>query len=172
MDRRFPNCQGPAESTDLAASDSPAKPASQNPMKTLWQTIYLVSACMMCSCATTEHATSPGKGGTKYFTIAGMIDGSEQFVFTQNKITWTHKSWGKPEDMMFGGQSWPELTQTPKEWLAAGKLDLSKARITKREGRDTIALEITPDGFVLYLADAPNGAGFYSVTIAVPAAVR
>jgi hypothetical protein len=47
-------------------------------------------------------------------------------------------------------------------------LDLHKATIVQRKGRDTIALERTTAGFDLYLNDSPNGAADYEVTISIP----
>ncbi len=71
--------------------------------------------------------------------------------------------------MVFGGELWLDLTRTPPIWLeTAAHLDLTKAWIVKRQGRDVIALEQTPDGFDLYLCDSPNGAADYEVVIAIP----
>ena len=67
------------------------------------------------------------------------------------------------------GEPWTKLDQTPAAWRDySRRLDLSKARIVQRQGRDVIALEQTPDGFDLYLCDSPNGAADYDVTVAIP----
>jgi hypothetical protein len=47
-------------------------------------------------------------------------------------------------------------------------VNLQRARIQTRTGRDLIVLETTAEGFDLYFADTPMGAGKYSVTIAIP----
>ena len=105
----------------------------------------------------------------KLLRISAKIDGSCRISFTHQGVRYEHKSWAKPTDVLFDGESWKELDQTPSVWEQYGaKLDLSRAYIAERKGRDVIALETTPDGFDLYLADAPNGSAPYSVTIMIP----
>lgn len=105
----------------------------------------------------------------KLLKITAMVDGSGRIVFTRQGAHYEHKSWAKPTDVTFGGEPWTNLSATPAAWSeVVAHLDLSKAWIVKRKGRDTIALEQTPDGFDLYLCDAPNGAALYEVTLAIP----
>jgi hypothetical protein len=105
----------------------------------------------------------------KELHISVMLDGSCRISFTHQGVRYEHKSWAKPTDVMFDGEPWEDLDQTPPVWEKYGaKLDLSRAYIAERKGRDVIALEATPDGFDLYLADAPNGSAPYSVTIMIP----
>jgi hypothetical protein len=80
-----------------------------------------------------------------------------------------HGHWQEPKDVLFNGKPWEDLSRAPTGWLElAAKLDLSKARITTRNGRDIIALEPTAEGFDLYMADTFMGAAKYSVTISIP----
>jgi hypothetical protein len=105
----------------------------------------------------------------KELRISVMLDGSCRISFTHQGVRYEHKSWAKPTDVMFDGEPWEDLDQTPPVWAKYGaKLDLTRAYIAERKGRDVIALESTPDGFDLYLADAPNGSAPYSVTIMIP----
>ena len=84
-------------------------------------------------------------------------------------MRYAHKHWDPPANVMFDGEPWTNLSVTPRAWRdIAGHLDLTKAWIFKRKGRDVIALEQTPDGFDLYLSDSPNGAAVYEVIIAIP----
>ena len=104
----------------------------------------------------------------KMLRIAGNIDGSGRIVFTRHSVIYEHKHWDPPTDVTFDGEPW-DLARTPESWDSlGGTLDLTKAWIVKRSGRDVIALEHTADGFDLYLCDSPNGADFYEVTIAIP----
>ena len=105
----------------------------------------------------------------KLLRISGRIDGSGKITFTREHARYHHKHWAPPTKLLLDGEPWTKLNQTPAAWSEIGKgLDLSKARIVKRKGRDTIALEFIPDGFDLYLNDSPNGAGDYEVIIAIP----
>ena len=105
----------------------------------------------------------------KLLHISATVDGSGKIVFTRQSVRYEHKQWGRPINVFFGEEPWLDLGRTPPVWLeAAGHLDLTKAWIVKREGRDVIALEQTADGFDLYLCDSPNGAAKYEVLIAIP----
>lgn len=105
----------------------------------------------------------------KLVRISGTIDGSGRFIFTRGGLVYEHKHWTRPANMVFDGEPWGNLDQTPPAWSDySHRLDLTKAWIAKRIGRDTIALENTPDGFDLYLNDSPNGTQVYEVTIAIP----
>lgn len=105
----------------------------------------------------------------KLLRITGRFDGSGTFVFTRQEVRYVHKHWKLPSSVLFDGEPWTKLDQTPAPWRDVGdRLDLTKAWIVKRDGRDMIALEHTPDGFHLSICDSPNGAGDYSVTLAIP----
>ena len=105
----------------------------------------------------------------KLLHLSGSIDGSGRIVFTRDRVHYEHRHWSRPYQMQFDHEPWLDLDQTPVPWTDFGRtLDLSKAWIAEREGRDVIALEATPDGFDLYLCDSPNGADEYAVTIAIP----
>jgi hypothetical protein len=105
----------------------------------------------------------------KLLKITATVDGSGRIIFTRQGVCYQHKSWSKPTNVTFGGEPWTNLATTPPAWSeCVANLDLTKAWIVKRKGRDTIALEQTPDGFDLYLCDAPNGSSTYEVTLAIP----
>ena len=104
----------------------------------------------------------------EYLTISGEIDGSDKFTFTKDGVKWAHLHWSEPANMKFQGKHWSNLHKTPAKWTEFANLDLPHSTIVRRRGRDVIALEQTCCGFVLYLDDSPNGAGDYSVTIAIP----
>jgi len=105
----------------------------------------------------------------KLLEISARVDGSGRIIFTPKKVRYEHKHWQRPDHVLFDGEPWTRLDETPAAWRDYGRrLDLTKARIVERQGRDAIALEHTPDGFDLYLCDSPNGAADYRVTIAVP----
>ena len=105
----------------------------------------------------------------KLLHISSRVDGSGRIVFTPESVRYEHKHWGRPNRVLFDGEPWTKLGRTPTPWDDFGRrLDLSKAWIVKRKGRDVIALEHTPDGFDIYLCDSPNGGADYAVTIAIP----
>jgi hypothetical protein len=105
----------------------------------------------------------------KLLHISALADGSEKIVFTTEGVHDEHLHWSPMSNVVFDGKPWTDLDQTPVSWLGSSdRLDLSKARIVKRAGRDVIALEPTAEGFDLYLVDSPNGASCYEVTISIP----
>lgn len=110
-----------------------------------------------------------GDGPPRLVRLSATVDGSGRIAFTRGKTSYEHKHWDKPTDVRFDGTPWPNLETTPAAWAEySHQLDLTKARIVKREGRDIIALEHTSDGFDLYLSDSPDRSGDYEVTIAIP----
>jgi hypothetical protein len=101
--------------------------------------------------------------------LSGTIDGSDRFIFTHTNVVNGHGQWAPPKDVMLNGVLWFDLAQPPEGWTEfAAPLDLTRASIVSREGRDTIALEPTANGFDLYFADTQMGAGPYSVTLRIP----
>lgn len=125
----------------------------------------LLLLILLSSCST---APTPPVALYENLTISGTIDGSEKFTFTQDGVKWVHLHWSEPDDMTFRGKPWNNPRKTPAQWAEFAHLDLPHARIVRRQGRDVVAQEPTASGFVLYLVDSPNGAGNYSVTIAIP----
>ena len=125
----------------------------------------LLLIVVLSSCCTTPK---PPVDPNEYLTISGEIDGSEKFIFTPEQVKWVHLHWSEPDDMTFKGKPWNNPRKTPAQWAEFASLDLPHATIVKRQGRDVVALEPTTRGFILYLSDSPNGAGPYSVTIAIP----
>ena len=105
----------------------------------------------------------------KLLCLTANVDGSGRFIFTRDNARYEHKHWSPPVDVTLNGESWSDLTHTPASWgeFCRG-LDLSRARIVTRQGRDAVALEPTAAGFDLYLCDSPNGSADYAVTIAIP----
>ena len=105
----------------------------------------------------------------KLLRISARCDGSGRIVFTRDKVHYEHRHWAPLHQVLFDGEPWTNLKHTPVAWTDYGaELDLTRARVVSRKGRDVIALERTADGFDLYLSDSPNGAADYSVTIAIP----
>jgi hypothetical protein len=105
----------------------------------------------------------------KLLCLTANVDGSGRFIFTRDSAHYEHKHWSPPVDVALNGEAWSDLARTPASWSEFCRgLDLSRARIVKREGRDIAALEPTSAGFDLYLDDSPNGSADYAVTIAIP----
>ncbi|MFA5189653.1 MAG: hypothetical protein WA117_19305 [Verrucomicrobiia bacterium] len=140
--------------------------------------VAALAACVICSSygaappATGPRTALPGEPGgppVKLLRISALVDGSGVFMFTRDDVRYKHKNWGRPDKVTFNGNHWNHLAQTPDGWRYwAAEVDLTRARIVERTGRDVIALEHTADGFELYFCDSPNGSAPYSVTIAIP----
>jgi formylglycine-generating enzyme required for sulfatase activity/serine/threonine protein kinase len=98
--------------------------------------------------------------------LSMIADGSGVFTFRRNAAVYKHKHWTAPTDVRINGNRWENLSETPPEWLRfARSINPVVARIVAKEGRDSIALESSEDGFDLYVCDSPNGGAPYTVTI-------
>lgn len=107
--------------------------------------------------------------GTVELILSATIDGSDRFIFTRTNVVNEHGRWNPPKDVMLNGVLWFDLAQPPERWTEfAAPLNLVRAAIVSREGRDIIALEPAADGFDLCIADTQMGASPYSVTIRIP----
>jgi hypothetical protein len=121
----------------------------------------------------TNQTTDGSFPGITLIRISAEVDGSDCFKFTNHGVKYEHKFWSPPSDVKFNGEPWPDLDHMPAGWVDLSKqLDLPKAWIVRRQGRDIIALENTVEGFDLYLCDSPNGSAHYEVTIAVPMRIK
>jgi len=130
-----------------------------------------VNGCATCkkACGASGSHKSSCEAPEKLLRFTGTVDGSGRIAFTRDSVRYEHKHWKEPWNITFNGVAWPDLNQNPPGWTdLSSELDLSRAHITERTGRDVIALEPTADGFNLYLSDTPNGADDYTATIAIP----
>lgn len=126
-----------------------------------------VNGCATCkkSCGA-AHAPEPPE---KLLHFAGTVDGSGRIIFTRDTVRYEHKFWSAPSNITFDGLAWSNFDENPVGRTALGsELDLRRAHMVERTGRDVIALEPTADGFDLYLSDTPGGADDYTATIAIP----
>lgn len=123
----------------------------------------------LCSCAPSQRQYGSRPGVNRLLHFTATVDGSGRIVFTGESARYEHKHWSPPWNVTLNGEAWTDLSQSPTGWkAAASQLDLCRARLVERTGRDVIALEPTAAGFDLYLSDTPNGAADYTVTIAIP----
>jgi hypothetical protein len=131
-------------------------------------TVGLVLALLIAARHMKRTADSPS-GSATLITISATIDGSDRIIFTPDNVWNSHGQWGPPQNVVFNGESWPDLSQPPHGWAELAKgLDLTGASIVARKGRDLIALERTADGFELLFADTQMGSGPYEVTLSIP----
>jgi hypothetical protein len=102
-------------------------------------------------------------------TLSATIDGSDRFIFTHDTVWNEHGRWQPPQKVLFNGEPWEDLSQAPPGWPELARdLDLRRAGLLTREGRDMVALEVTAEGFDLLFADTQMGAATYSATISIP----
>jgi hypothetical protein len=140
------------------------------------KTLFSLSVATVClsitgcaTCNTPTHHALESSAYIELIRISADVDGSDRFIFTPRSIRHEHKEWSNPTNVQFNGEPWSNLTRSPPGWRNLNhNLDLSRAMIVQRKGRDVIALEHTAKGFDLYLSDSPNGSAHYEVTIAVP----
>jgi hypothetical protein len=151
-------------------------------MKILFLGSLLALAFNLCGCAAAEdikpfHASAftttlsdePADAHVQLLHLTANVDGSGKFVFTGRKVHYEHLNWSPPTNVAIDGEAWENLQKPFPGWNKFAKgLNLSRAWIVEREGRDVIVLESTARGFNLYLDDSPNGSANYEVTIAIP----
>lgn len=152
-------------------------------MKSLWKPLLAVTLALQFGSAgviQAQNAEAEDRSAQKeaadlmaaqprLLRITATVDGSGRLIFTRAGVKYERKNWKTLANVVFGGELWTDLSRTPAIWKEmAPNVDLSKAWIVKRQGRDVVALEHTPDGFDLYLSDSPNGEASYEVLIAIP----
>jgi hypothetical protein len=119
--------------------------------------------------AGTGPGAPPDEKETEVLTLSARIDGSERFVFTREKASLEHGRWERPKQVLLNGEPWEDLANSPPGWEKfARHLDLTRATILQRQGRDIIALEHTEEGFDLFFADTPMGSSDYEVRVSIP----
>lgn len=104
----------------------------------------------------------------KNLTISAKVDGSGKFIIKKDQITYTHLHWGKPENVLIDGKKWENLDEPfkiSKEF--SGAINLQKAKVLKKKGRDVVAMEKDDDSLVVYFDDSPNGSDEYEIVIAL-----
>jgi len=101
----------------------------------------------------------------------GPIDGSDLVRITPAGARWENLHWGAPRGVVrLNGVAWepradPLLANDgPTRFLPPG-VDLSRARLVSRSGRDFAGIETGPEGLVLRFVDSPNGAAPYRVVV-------
>ena len=159
----------------MVATNTPADPKRPLRQKCLALGLFLAGVVFGVGIARPpdswrgQRKTAAATNAPVTITLSAIIDGSDRFIFTPDVAYDEHARWGIPKNVVFNRQPWVDLSQPPPGWteLVPG-LDLNKASILTRKGRDVIALEPTPAGFDIYFADTQMGAGPYEVTISVP----
>jgi hypothetical protein len=102
--------------------------------------------------------------------IAAVIDGSDLLKITKDAATWKHRDWAAPAVVKLNDFSW-DLRQT-NTWANTGTnrflradVDLSTAKIVRRQGRDLVTMWADQDAVWINFADNPNGANNYEVEL-------
>jgi hypothetical protein len=106
--------------------------------------------------------------------IRGKLDGTDKIVITRDGAVWEHVSWDWPQSAV-----WINDTQwipREKNIIAPGgtaafipeNADFPQAKLQRKSGRDTVALERTEQALIIYVADTLAGADDYDFTLHVP----
>ena len=110
-----------------------------------------LGGCVTCKQSAAANQPSSGKPATasdswartnfKLLRLTAHVDGSGRIIFTRDSVRYEHMNWSPPVDVTFDGEPWTNLNQTPSTWRDPGsRLDLARAWIASRKGRDVIAL--------------------------------
>jgi concanavalin A-like lectin/glucanase superfamily protein len=102
----------------------------------------------------------------------GPIDGSDRVVITQKEARWENVFWGTwRETVTLNGVPWkprenPVLPNSGATRFLPPGVDLTKARLVERSGRDHASIEVEGGRLVLRFVDSPNGIDRYRVVVA------
>jgi hypothetical protein len=102
----------------------------------------------------------------------GPVDGSDRIVVTPGAARWENVHWGAPHgEVRLNGVPWTPRANAvlrnagATRFLPAG-VDLSRARLVERSGRDHGSLEVEPGRLILRFVDSPNGPAPYRMVVA------
>ncbi len=105
-------------------------------------------------------------------TFDGVIDGSDRVVITATEARWENVYWGTYDvEVTLNGVKWRPARQRvlpnsgATRFLPPG-VDLAKAQIVSRAGRDHAAIETAPGRLTLRFVDSPNGVDRYGLVVA------
>lgn len=110
---------------------------------------------------TAESAPSPASAEA-HLKISAQIDGSDTLKITSQEATWTHQTWSPPEAVKLNDIAW-DLRQTNvlanvgTNAFLPSDIDLSTAKIVRRQGRDLITMWADHEAVWVSFADNPNG---------------
>jgi len=132
--------------------------------------LLLFAACARADAPATQPASRANRlPPGRRLEMKATIDGSDELHITPNGLTWYHKLWDWPSDVTVNGQPCDPHETTPLEKLDIGltKQDLCAERVTviEREARDTLAVEASDDGIIVYFADSQSGSDTYRVVL-------
>jgi hypothetical protein len=116
-----------------------------------------------------RNSSPPKYNRTTTLHIRAIIDGSDVLYISAKGAVWTHKHWGWPGEVTLNGVDWnPALGDTLVNSASTRFLErvkFSTARVTSREGADTVAIMPQKNGVSIFFADNPPGASVYNLTI-------
>jgi hypothetical protein len=102
--------------------------------------------------------------------VASEIAGSDELHINAQGARWVHHEWDWPAEVRLNEIKWiPKESHTLKNEgttrFLGGPVDFSKARLARKEGRDTAVLEHVEGGLIIYFADSLLGPSHYELTI-------
>ncbi|MCC9604983.1 hypothetical protein LOC68_25250 [Blastopirellula sp. JC732] len=126
---------------------------------------FLVSVSAIASAVGVIQAKEPIS-----LHIVADIDGSDRLSVSAREIFWVHRHWDWPNlvkinDFEWSPRSSPVLGEQVSQRLLAESVDFASAKMTVRQGRDTVVLETFDDHILIHFADSPNGRSNYDLTI-------
>ena len=102
--------------------------------------------------------------GAVKITFEGVIDGAGSFTFRGSKVYYEHFTWRYPSQVKIDGRPWKDLDRPFELGFTP---DFPTARAVERHGRNTMALVVHPNRFVLFIDDTENGAAPYRMILVV-----
>jgi len=100
-----------------------------------------------------------------FLDMKATIAGSDVLTISSEGAKWRHVAAGWPSDVMVNDRPWEIRMQPIFDNPGLANADLSSAEVIDHSGRDTVVMEKTANGIVIYFADAPGGGSQYEIKI-------
>jgi tetratricopeptide (TPR) repeat protein len=102
--------------------------------------------------------------------VAAEIAGSDELHINAQGARWVHHEWNWPAEVRLNEIKWipkesPTLKNGGTTRFLGGSVDFSKARLARKEGRDTAVMEHVEGGLIIYFADSLLSPSHYELTI-------
>jgi hypothetical protein len=114
--------------------------------------------------------TNPSATNEAVLHFKGMIDGSDKITVRREGAFWEHTQWSWPGEVEVNGLQWkPQeenyLSAAGTNQLLPDGYSFDNAELEIVKGRDTVALEQTDHGVIIYVDDTLPGADLYEFNV-------
>jgi hypothetical protein len=107
-----------------------------------------------------------------HLTVIATIDGMDDLIISPRQLEWAHRDWDMPKDVTINGMAWPLdqdaiLSNTGSTRYLPDGVDLSTAKLTVKQGRESISLLSQDKDLLVVRFDdhTTEGEGLYDIVL-------